>query len=90
MFYKNGTKDKIYFFFLNKFDPLCFQVGSDIFAPVNIESMKQSGVITDYIEKDPVVNTATAMITVTSEGLCSSKTIVIYSYSKKRQTKQAP
>uniref|UniRef100_A0A0N5ATZ9 Ribokinase n=1 Tax=Syphacia muris TaxID=451379 RepID=A0A0N5ATZ9_9BILA len=44
------------------------RVGSDIFAPLNIESLKHSGVAVDYIEKDEVVNTSTAMITVTSEN----------------------
>lgn len=44
------------------------RVGNDIFGPLNIENLKKSGVITDYIEKSDTAGTATATITVTDEG----------------------
>ncbi|KHN78017.1 Ribokinase [Toxocara canis] len=44
------------------------QVGNDIFGPLNIENLKRSGVITDFIERSNTAGTATATVTVTDDG----------------------
>ncbi|VDK75467.1 unnamed protein product, partial [Anisakis simplex] len=44
------------------------RVGNDVFGPLNIENLRNTGVITDYIERSDTAGTATAMVTVTEEG----------------------
>ncbi|MFH4976121.1 hypothetical protein AB6A40_002830 [Gnathostoma spinigerum] len=44
------------------------RVGNDIFGPLNVENLKSSGVVTNYIEMSPTTGTGTATITVSEEG----------------------
>ncbi|VDM42151.1 unnamed protein product [Toxocara canis] len=44
------------------------RVGRDMFGQLNIDALKSSDVITDYIEVSDTVGTATAMVTVSQHG----------------------